>query len=295
MKSLRTLLFLLLAFFCVSATPCVFGETVSAPAPALKSDTLRDPLLDLANETIAENNSDAAAETQQAAQPAKKKVSLPKILKDLGKGFLVSVAIFFLTLFFALPLGLLIAFGRMSKFAPVNWLFRLYISVMRGTPLMLQLLVWYFAPYYIFGVNLGKLSFCGIEFRFTAVIIGFSLNYAAYFAEIYRAGIEAIPRGQYEAASVLGYTKSQTFLRIVLPQVIKRIIPPVTNETITLVKDTSLAFSLSVLEMFTVAKQIASAQTTMIPFVVAGVFYYIFNFIVAFGMEQLEKKLNYYR
>ena len=295
MKSLRTLLFLLLAFFCVSASPCVFGETVSAPAPALKSDTLRDPLLDLANETIAENNSDAAAETQQAAQPAKKKVSLPKILKDLGKGFLVSVAIFFLTLFFAVPLGLLIAFGRMSKFAPVNWLFRLYISVMRGTPLMLQLLVWYFAPYYIFGVNLGKLSFCGIEFRFTAVIIGFSLNYAAYFAEIYRAGIEAIPRGQYEAASVLGYTKSQTFLRIVLPQVIKRIIPPVTNETITLVKDTSLAFSLSVLEMFTVAKQIASAQTTMIPFVVAGVFYYIFNFIVAFGMEQLEKKLNYYR
>lgn len=295
MKSLRTLLFLLLAFFCVSASPCVFGETVSAPAPALKSDTLRDPLLDLANETIAENNSDAAAETQQAAQSAKKKVSLPKILKDLGKGFLVSVAIFFLTLFFALPLGLLIAFGRMSKFAPVNWLFRLYISVMRGTPLMLQLLVWYFAPYYIFGVNLGKLSFCGIEFRFTAVIIGFSLNYAAYFAEIYRAGIEAIPRGQYEAASVLGYTKSQTFLRIVLPQVIKRIIPPVTNETITLVKDTSLAFSLSVLEMFTVAKQIASAQTTMIPFVVAGVFYYIFNFIVAFGMEQLEKKLNYYR
>ena len=295
MKSLRTLLFLLLAFFCVSASPCVFGETVSAPAPALKSDTLRDPLLDLANETIAENNSDAVAETQQAAQPAKKKVSLPKILKDLGKGFLVSVAIFFLTLFFALPLGLLIAFGRMSKFAPVNWIFRLYISVMRGTPLMLQLLVWYFAPYYIFGVNLGKLSFCGIEFRFTAVIIGFSLNYAAYFAEIYRAGIEAIPRGQYEAASVLGYTKSQTFLRIVLPQVIKRIIPPVTNETITLVKDTSLAFSLSVLEMFTVAKQIASAQTTMIPFVVAGVFYYIFNFIVAFGMEQLEKKLNYYR
>lgn len=295
MKSLRNLLFLLLAFFCVSASPCVFGETVSAPAPALKSDTLRDPLLDLANETIAENNNDAAAETQQAAQPAKKKVSLPKILKDLGKGFLVSVAIFFLTLFFALPLGLLIAFGRMSKFAPVNWLFRLYISVMRGTPLMLQLLVWYFAPYYIFGVNLGKLSFCGIEFRFTAVIIGFSLNYAAYFAEIYRAGIEAIPRGQYEAASVLGYTKSQTFLRIVLPQVIKRIIPPVTNETITLVKDTSLAFSLSVLEMFTVAKQIASAQTTMIPFVVAGVFYYIFNFIVAFGMEQLEKKLNYYR
>ena len=125
--------------------------------------------------------------------------------------------------------------------------------------------------------------------------MAFSLNYAAYFAEIYRAGIQSIPVGQYEAAQVLGYTPVQTFGRIILPQVIKRIIPPVTNEVITLVKDTSLAFSLSVLEMFTIAKQIASAQTTMIPLIVAGVFYYCFNFLVASFMGYVEKRLNYYR
>lgn len=283
------LIFLLFLAVC----PCAFADVPSAPTPAAARTEVRthDPLMDMANEIIAENEKTAITPERSA----KNNVSLKKILKDLGKGFLVSVAIFFLTLLFALPLGLLIAFGRMSKIAPISWIFRLYISIMRGTPLMLQLLVWYFAPYYLFKIDLGDLSFCGLEFRFIAVIIGFSLNYAAYFAEIYRAGIEAIPRGQYEAASVLGYTKYQTFVRIVLPQVIKRIIPPVTNETITLVKDTSLAFSLSVLEMFTVAKQIASAQTTMIPFIVAGVFYYVFNFAVAFGMEQLEKKLNYYR
>lgn len=283
------LIFLLFLAVC----PCAFADVPSAPTPAAAQTEVRthDPLMDMANEIIAENEKTAVTPERSA----KNTISLKKILKDLGKGFLVSVAIFFLTLLFALPLGLLIAFGRMSKIAPISWIFRLYISIMRGTPLMLQLLVWYFAPYYLFKIDLGDLSFCGLEFRFIAVIIGFSLNYAAYFAEIYRAGIEAIPRGQYEAASVLGYTKYQTFVRIVLPQVIKRIIPPVTNETITLVKDTSLAFSLSVLEMFTVAKQIASAQTTMIPFIVAGVFYYVFNFAVAFGMEQLEKKLNYYR
>lgn len=283
------LIFLLFLAVC----PCAFADVPPAPTPAAAQTEVRthDPLMDMANEIIAENEKTAVTPERSA----KNNVSLKKILKDLGKGFLVSVAIFFLTLLFALPLGLLIAFGRMSKIAQISWIFRLYISIMRGTPLMLQLLVWYFAPYYLFKIDLGDLSFCGLEFRFIAVIIGFSLNYAAYFAEIYRAGIEAIPRGQYEAASVLGYTKYQTFVRIVLPQVIKRIIPPVTNETITLVKDTSLAFSLSVLEMFTVAKQIASAQTTMIPFIVAGVFYYVFNFAVAFGMEQLEKKLNYYR
>ena len=133
------------------------------------------------------------------------------------------------------------------------------------------------------------------NYRFIAVIIAFSLNYAAYFAEIYRAGIESIPVGQYEAAKVLGYTACQTFVRIIFPQVFKRILPPLTNEAITLVKDTSLAFSLSVLEMFTIAKQIASAHTTMIPFVVAGVFYYVFNFLIAAGMGYLEKRMNYYR
>ena len=211
------------------------------------------------------------------------------MFKALLEGFGVSALIFVLTLAFSLPLGLLIAFGRMSGCAFIRWIFQIYISIMRGTPLMLQLLICFFGPYYIFGMPLHS------DYRFIAVIIAFSLNYAAYFAEIYRAGIESIPIGQYEAAKVLGYTPGQTFRRIIFPQVFKRILPPLTNEAITLVKDTSLAFSLSVLEMFTIAKQIASAHTTMIPFVVAGVFYYVFNFLVAFVMGYLEKRMNYYR
>ena len=154
---------------------------------------------------------------------------------------------------------------------------------------MLQLLVVYFGPYYLFGINIGG------AYRFIAIIIGFVLNYAAYFAEIYRSGIESMPIGQYEAAEVLGFSRNQTFFKIILPQVIKRILPAVTNEVITLVKDTSLAFSLAYMEMFTIAKQIAAAQTTMMPFVVAAIFYYVFNFIVAFVMERIEKKLSYYR
>lgn len=214
---------------------------------------------------------------------------------SLANGLLTSTEIFALTLLFSLPLGLLIAFGRMSKIGIVRQIFRIYISIMRGTPLMLQLFFFYFGPYYLFGIKLSLLSFCGVEYRFISVIIGFSLNYAAYFAEIYRAGIESIPIGQYEAANVLGFSKCRTFFEIILPQVIKRIIPPVTNEVITLVKDTSLAFALSVMEMFTIAKMEAAAHTTMVPFIVAGVFYYIFNFIVAFAMERIEKALNYYR
>ncbi len=213
----------------------------------------------------------------------------------LAKGLVTSTEIFALTLLFALPIGLLIALGRMSKVGFVRQIFRIYISIMRGTPLMLQLFFFYFGPYYVFGIRLNKLSLFGIDYRFISVIIGFSLNYAAYFAEIYRAGIESIPIGQHEAAFVLGLTKPQTFLRIILPQVVKRIIPPVTNEVITLVKDTSLAFALSVMEMFTMAKMEAAAHTTMVPFIVAGVFYYVFNFAVAWGMERVEKSLSYYR
>ena len=216
-------------------------------------------------------------------------MDLASMFLELLKGLLVSVEIFFLTLLFSLPLGLAIAFGRMARSPLISALFRVYISVMRGTPLMLQLLVCFFGPYYLFGIPLSG------SYRFAAVIIAFSLNYAAYFAEIYRAGIQSIPKGQYEAAEVLGFSPAGTFFRIIFPQVVKRIIPPVTNEVITLVKDTSLAFSLSVMEMFTMAKQIASAHTTMIPFVAAGVFYYVFNFLVAFGMERLEKRLDYYR
>ena len=211
------------------------------------------------------------------------------MLQQLGEGMIVSVEIFLLTLLFALPLGLIVSFGRMSKNTLVSSLIKIYIAVMRGTPLMLQLIVVYFAPYYVFGIKISQ------SYRFVATIIAFSINYAAYFAEIYRAGIESMPVGQYEASKVLGFNKAQTFFKIILPQVIKRILPPVTNETITLVKDTSLAFVIAVTEMFTIAKQISAKEANVIPLMVAGVFYFVFNYVVAFIMERIEKKLSYYR
>ena len=201
----------------------------------------------------------------------------------------VTIEIFFVTLVSSLILGLGLALVRMSKFKILSILAKIYISIMRGTPLMLQLLVVYFGPYFIFGIPITR------SYRLNAVLIGFALNYAAYFAEIYRGGISAIPDGQYEAAKLLGYSKSQTFIHIVMPQVVKRIIPAVANETITLVKDTSLAFTLAVAEMFTLTKQLVAAQSSMIPFVVAAVFYYVFNLLVAMFFDYLEKKLNYYR
>ena len=211
------------------------------------------------------------------------------MLQQLCIGLVKTVEIFILTLVFSLPLGLLISFGRMSKNAILKTIIKIYISIMRGTPLMLQLIVVYFAPYYVFGVKISR------SYRFIAVILAFTLNYAAYFAEIYRAGIESMPVGQYEAAHILGYSKSQTFFRIILPQVIKRILPPITNETITLVKDTSLASVLAFAEMFALAKQIAASETSVVPLMVAGLFYYIFNLVVATGMEKLEEAMNYYR
>lgn len=210
------------------------------------------------------------------------------MLQQLGQGMVVSIGIFLLTLLLSLPLGLLVAFGRMSKNVIIRSVIKFYISVMRGTPLMLQLIVVYFAPYYIFGWSING-------YRFPAIIIAFAVNYAAYFAEIYRGGIESMPKGQYEAAEVLGFTKSQTFFKIILPQVIKRILPSVTNEVITLVKDTSLAFVLAQAEMFTIAKQIAAKEASIMPLMIAGLFYYVFNFIVAFVMERIEKKLSYYK
>ncbi len=211
------------------------------------------------------------------------------MLRELSSGLLVSLEIFFLTLLGALPLGMIVAFGRMSKFKPLQLLVKLYISIMRGTPLMLQLLVVYFGPYYIFGIRLTS------SYRFIAVIIGFVLNYAAYFAEIYRSGIEAMSKGQYEAADVLGYSKAQTFFKIILPQVIKNILPSITNEVITLVKDTSLAYTIGVAEMFTQAKIISAAQSSMTALIAAGIFYYFMNLVVAYVMGLFEKKLNYFK
>ncbi|MFT4107861.1 MAG: amino acid ABC transporter permease [Lacrimispora sp.] len=216
-------------------------------------------------------------------------MTLDKILLQLAGGMWVSIQIFFVTLVFSLPLGLLVSFGRMSKNPVIRAIVKFYISVMRGTPLMLQLMVVYFGPYYLFGLKVGN------GYRLMAAFIGFIINYAAYFAEIYRSGIQSMPVGQYEASKLLGYSRGQTFFRIIFPQVVKRILPSVTNEVITLVKDTSLAFTISVLEMFAVAKALASSQTSLVPFVAAGLFYYIFNLIVAVGMEHLENRLNYYQ
>lgn len=153
---------------------------------------------------------------------------------------------------------------------------------------MLQLLAVTYGPYYLFGISVSRN-------KLIPVVIAFSINYAAYFAEIYRGGIESMAKGQYEAAAVLGYTKTQTFLKIILPQVIKRIMPSITNEVVTLVKDTSLAFTVSYQEMFTIGKQIANSQTSFTPFVVAGVFYFVFNAIVDFGMGKIEKSMQYYK
>ncbi|GAB4267941.1 amino acid ABC transporter permease [Thermincola ferriacetica] len=205
----------------------------------------------------------------------------------LAGGALTSLQIFFLTLLFSLPLGLLVAISRLSTKKwisnPIKW----YISVMRGTPLLLQIWFVYFTPSYILpGFSLD---------RFIAAVIAFSLNYAAYFAEIYRGGILSIPRGQYEAAAVLGFTRTQTFVRIILPQVIKRILPPVSNEVITLVKDTALVTVLGISELFRVAKNESSRIFSTTPIFVAGLFYLIMNWAVEKVFHTLERRLGYYR
>lgn len=215
-------------------------------------------------------------------------MSFSTMLITMGDGMLKTIGIFLLTLLGALPLGLLIMFLRQSKNRVVSKITQVFISIIRGTPLMLQLLVWYFGPYYLFGMSIKG-------FRFPAIIIGFVVNYSCYFAEIYRGGVESMSKGQYEAAEILGYSKSQTFIRIILPQVIKRILPSITNEVITLVKDTSLAFTLAYQEVFSLAKQISASQTSFAPFVVAGVFYFVANYVVAFIMDRFEKSMQYYK
>ena len=215
-------------------------------------------------------------------------MSFSMICIQLLKGLGSTCLIFALTLLLSLPLGLLVCFGRMSRFKPLQYVVRFFISILRGTPLMLQLIVVCFAPFYVFGMKLTA------GWTLAALIIGFVINYAAYFAEIYRGGIESIPVGQYEAAEVLGYTRGQTFGRIILPQMVKRVLPPVTNEVITLVKDTSLAFVLSYAEMFTIAKRVANSISSVMPLFVAGLFYFVFNAIVAWAMEKIEKRMSYY-
>lgn len=215
-------------------------------------------------------------------------MTLLTMIKLMAEGMTKTCAIFFLTLLFSLPLGMIVAMMRMSKSKIISGITRVIISILRGTPLMLQLIAVTYGPYYLFGVS-------GFRNKLIPVVIAFAINYAAYFAEIYRGGIESMPVGQYEAAEVLGYTKAQTFFHIILPQVVKRIMPSITNEVITLVKDTSLAFTVSYAEMFTVGKQIANSETSFMPFLVAGVFYFVFNAVVDFVMGKIEKSMDYYK
>ena len=215
-------------------------------------------------------------------------MTLTTMILKMSEGLTKTTAIFFLTLIFALPLGIVIALLRMSKVTIVSKIIQFIVSVLRGTPLMLQLLAVTYGPYYLFHINVSRN-------KLIPVVIAFAINYAAYFSEIYRGGIESISVGQYEAATILGYSKFQTFVRIILPQVIRRILPSITNEIVTLVKDTSIAFTVSYQEMFTIGKQIANSQTSFTPFLVAGVFYYIFNAIVGFVMGKAEKSMSYYK
>ena len=205
------------------------------------------------------------------------------IWSRLTSAFLMNCQLFGLTLLFALPLGLLVSLGSMSRFTPLRGVVKTFVWIIRGTPLMLQVLFIYFA---LLPMKVD---------RFSSVIISFSINYAAYFAEIYRGGIESMPVGQYEAAEVLGYTKTQTFIHIILPQVFKRVMPSITNEVVTLVKDTSMAFTVSYQEMFTIGKQISNSEASFIPFLVAGVFYFVFNAVVDFVMGRIEKRMSYYK
>lgn len=206
----------------------------------------------------------------------------------LYEGLLLTIQIFFVTLLGSLPLGIVVALCRMSKFKVVSTIAKFYISVLRGTPLMLQLMAIMYGPYYLFGLQMGP------DWKYWACDIGFILNYAAYFGEIYRSGIQSIPRGQYEAASVLGYSRAQTFMKIVLPQVVKRILPAMGNEIITLVKDTSLAFVLAIPEMFSKAQALAAREVSMVPYALAALVYWVICLIIEFVLNRTEKKLDYY-
>ena len=214
------------------------------------------------------------------------KIKLGKLLVIMLKSSGVSLEVFFLTLIFSIPLALLICMGRMSRVKFISKITNIFLLIIRGTPLMLQLIFVYFAPAVIFHKGLG---------RFTAAVVAMVINYACYFAEIYRGGIQSIPQGQYEASKVLGFTKTQTFLRVVLPQVVKKIIPPLGNEVITLVKDTALVQVLGVAELFHVANTQSGRLVSVVPLFIAGAFYFVMTWGVSKLFDFAEKKLDYYK
>ena len=213
-----------------------------------------------------------------------------------------TLKVFGFTLLFSIPLGMVVALLKMCKFKPVSWLINVYILIMRGTPLMLQIITIYYAIPMMkvsdsaFLQNLfARVDIKSESYQFNALIVAFALNYAAYFAEIFRGGIESIPKGQYEAAAALGMTRNQTFFRVVLPQVIKRIVPASSNEVITLVKDTSLASVIAYAEIFRKAKEQMVSYSNLTPLFIAGVFYFIMNAILTTLFAAVEKKLDYYK
>ncbi len=209
-----------------------------------------------------------------------------QLIAQMLDGSVMTLKIFFFTALFALPLGLLLTVGRMGKLRIISYPVRLFLLIMRGTPLILQLVTVFFLPPKLFGIHFE---------RFTAAIIALSLNYAAYFAEIYRSGFESMPKGQYEAAAVLGFTKKQRFFKIILPQVIKKIIPPMGSEFMTLVKDTALVTAIGITELYLIATDAMSSKGSVIPIVIAGLFYLLMNTVVAQVFRLIEKKLSYYK
>ena len=221
------------------------------------------------------------------------------VLETLFQGFGKTVLLFVVTLVLALPLGLIISFGSMSKFKPLKYLIRAIVWIVRSTPLMLQILLVSFIPYYVFGtytVDLAyKLNIEIDQLMFFFVAVAFVLNYACYFSEIYRGAIQAIPRGQYEAGKVLGLKKGQIFFRIVLFQVFRKILAPMSNEIITLVKDTALASVLGVIDLFTAAQNMMKTIISLMPLLYAGVFYLVFNGLLTILFSVLEKKMAFYK
>ena len=209
------------------------------------------------------------------------------VTQRLLEGFGVTCEIFLVTLLCALPLGLLIAFCSMSRFAPLRWLSRTFVWVIRGTPLMLQVIIVFYGPGLLFDASSLP--------RLTAVLIAFIINYAAYFSEIYRGGIENIPKGQYEAGQVLGMTRTQIFFKVILLQVVKRIIPPMSNEIITLVKDTSRARIIAVKEIIMIAQEYITSAALIWPLFYSGAFYLLFCGLLTILFNRIEKRLDYFR
>ena len=217
---------------------------------------------------------------------------ISEVLSSLNEGFVKSLEIFALTLLGSLPLGLVIAFGSMSNVGIIRWFHKFLVWVIRGTPLMLQLLIIYYGPGIILGNNWWGSGSAG---RFVAAMIAFILNYACYFSEIYRGGIEGIPKGQYEAGEVLGMTKSQIFFKVVLLQVVKRIIPPMGNEVITLVKDTSLVRVIAVYELMWNGQNFIKSEGIIWPLFFTGVYYLLFSGLLTIFLGWLEKKMDYFK